>query len=164
LTRLAIQAAIKTILEGVTDIGNVYDSIRWVNDKERWDSAFLKDIDGQSEIRVWMLYRISGEEAYGASDNAAGTGLSIPIRTRLQRYNYQIEGMLSFTDDDTDVRFQALLDSVIDAFKNKQSLNDTAIFRGPINYTIDHQFFGEVLVHHVILNLYAVERDGITPT
>jgi hypothetical protein len=164
VSRLLIQAAIKTILESVTDIGNVYDSIRWVNDKERWDSAFLKDIEGQTEIRVWMLYRISGEEAYGANENAASTGISIPIRTRLQRYNFQIEGMLSFTDDDTDSRFQLLVDSVINAFKNKQSLNDTAILRGPINYTIDHQFFGEVLVHHVVFGLYAVERDGITPT
>jgi hypothetical protein len=164
MSRALIQAQIKTILQGVANIGNVYDSVRWVNDKEKWDRDFLKDINGQHEVRVWMIYRVGGGEDYGANINVLGTNLSIPTRTRAQRYDFQIEGFLSFADDDTDSTFQALVDSVIDAFKNKQSLNDTAIARGPINYSIDHQFFGQVLVHHVVLTTFAVERDGIVPS
>jgi|TARA_Y100000310_G_scaffold345771_1_gene469634 hypothetical protein len=163
MSRSAIISAIKTLLEAVTDIGQVYDSIRWTIYEDKFIQDFFTVVNGQNQIRTWMIYKTGGGQDYGARSGSLGTGVDIPTQSALDRHDITIEGWASFTDNDSDSDFQALVDSVLDKFRAEISLTDTALVRGPINYAIDHQFFGQYFVHHVILNFYAVERTGITP-
>ena len=164
MTRALIQAAIVTILDDVTNIGPVHNGIRWTIHENEFVKAFFTDIEDQQQIRTWMVYRVEGGMDYGSRNGSLGTGVSIPTQTSLERYDFSVEGWASFKDDDTDTEFQALIDSIIDKFIANISLNSTAKMRGPINYSIDHQFFGDYFVHHVIFNFYAIETEGIIPT
>ena len=164
MSRLLILAEIKTLLESVTDIGQVHDSIRWSVSEDKFAENFITQVDERNELRTWMIYRSAGGMDYGAREGSLGTGVTIPTRTSLRRHDFVIEGWASFADDDTDATFQALVDAVLDKFETEITLNNSALTRGPIEYNIDHQFFGEILAHHVTLNFYAVERAGITPT
>jgi hypothetical protein len=163
MSRVLIQSAIKTILETVTDIGTVYDHIRWTNYQGKFIEAFVTEVDGQPQIRTWMINRAGGGFDYGPRLGSLGTAVDIPTNTNLAKYDFQVEGWLSFKDNDTDSEFQLLIDAIEDKFKANISLNDTCLVRGPITYQIDHQFFGEYFVHHIIMEFYAVEREGITP-
>jgi len=164
MARDTIQAAIKTILETVTDIGQVHDSIRWTIHEDKFIKNFFTVVNEQQQIRTWMIYRVDGAVDYGAREGSLGTSQRIPTQSSFQRYDFAIEGWASFKDDETDIEFQSLIDSVIDKFQANISLNNTSLMRGPITYSIDHQFFGDYFVHHVIFNFYATEREGITPT
>jgi len=111
-----------------------------------------------------MIYRSGGGFDYGSRENSLGTEIAIPIKSKLARYDFKIEGWASFRDDDTDIEFQALLDTLEAKFEANISLNQTALIRSAITYEIDHQFFGDYFVHHVILSFYAVPSiKGITP-
>lgn len=164
MSRASILSAVKTILEGVTNIGNVYSTIRWVIEDDKFFKEFETLISNQQQVRVWMITRVGGEDVYGPQRNFGGTGIDIPTRTRGRRYDFQIEGFSSFTDDDTESEWQTLIDNVLDEFKNNTSLTNTALIRSSLSYIIDHVWFGKYLVHHVVIRFYAAERDGITPS
>ena len=165
MSRKAIQSAIVDILNTVNDIGEVHGSIRWTIYENEFIKNFFAEISGQSQIRTWMVSRVEGGVDYGARNGSLGTGIPVSTQTALERYDFIIEGWASFSDlDSTDTEFQALIDSIIDKFIDNITLNTTANMRGPINYSIDHQFFGDHFVHHIIFNFYAVELEGISPT
>ena len=111
-----------------------------------------------------MIYRSGGGFDFGMRSSALGTEIDIPIKAQLDRYDFKIEGWVSFADDDTDKEFQALIDSIEAKIEANISLNDTCLVRSGITYEIDHQFFGNYFVHHVIFTFYAVETKGITPS
>jgi len=157
-------AQVKIILESVTNIGKVYDNVRWISESEKFLEDFVKLIADQNEIRAWIISRIGGEDAFGASGNTAGTRVSIPTSTRLRRYDWIIEGFMGFTDNSTEKDFQALVSDVLDKFKDKLTLNNTAFQRGPLIYRLDHTFFSDVLCHHVVITFYSSERDGVDPS
>lgn len=156
-------AQVKSILNAVSNIGTVHDNVRWIKDSELFLAEFTKLIGTQKEIRAWIISRTGGTDEIGASVNADGTRVSIPTGTRLRRYDWAIEGFMGFKDNSTEVDFQALVDAVIDAFKDKLTLNNTAMTRGSITYRIDHTFFSDNLCHHILIQFYSVERDGISP-
>jgi len=164
MSRKLIQAEIKTILETVTDIGQVHASIRWTKYEDKFIQNFIVGIEDQAEIRTWMIYRVEGGMAYGPNNGGLGTSYPVTTHQSLERYDFRIEGWASFTDDDTDSRFQDLIDAVLDKLEANISLNNTANMHGPVNYSIDHQFFGDYFVHHVIFNMYVLETFGITPS
>jgi len=164
MTRKLIQAAIVTILETVTDIGSVHNGIRWAIHEDKFIKDFMSEIDGQSQVRTWMVSRTEGGMAYGPAGGGLGTNYPVTTQQSLERYDFTIEGWTSFKDDDTDNEFQDLIDSILDKFEANISLNSTANMRGPVTYNIDHQFFGDIFVHHVIFNMYALETIGISPT
>ena len=163
MSRSNIIAQIKTFLEAVSDIGQVYDSIRWTIYQDKFVQDFMTQLDGQNQIRTWMIYLSGGGEDYGARQNSLGTSLSIAVRRGLSKYDITIEGWASFEDNSSDSDFQTLIDNVLAKFRPEISLNSSAVMRGPINYTIDHQFFGDIFVHHILLNFYALEEAGLNP-
>tara|TARA_Y100000310_G_C20403817_1_gene678684 strand:+ start:287 stop:781 length:495 start_codon:yes stop_codon:yes gene_type:complete len=163
VSRSNIISQIKTLLEAVTDIGQVYDSIRWAIYEDKFVQDFFTTVNGQNQIRTWMIYRGGGGEDYGSRQNSLGTGLSIATQRGLSRYDFIIEGWASFEDNSSDSDFQTLVDSVLTKLKPEISLNSSALMRGPINYNIDHQFFGDYFVHHIILTFYATEEAGLSP-
>lgn len=163
MTRQGIQSSIKDILEDIPNIGIVHDSLRWSVYQDNWLESFVMELEGQSQVRTWMIYRSSGGMDYGSRQNSIGTGLDLPTRSSLRRYDFKIEGWTAFKDEETDEEFQLLVDTVLDKFEANISLNNSCIERGPIAYDVDHQFFGEHFVHHIIINFYASERSGITP-
>ena len=164
MSRVAIIAEIKNILEEVKNIGIVHGELRWSIFQDEFLNSFIVDIDGQKQIRTWMIYRDAGAMDYGSRENSLGTSVSLPIRSSMQRYDFKVEGWLSFADNETDTEFQQLIDDVLSKFEANISLNESALLRGVINYDIDHQFFGDYFVHHIQINFYAVERKGITPS
>lgn len=164
MTRALIQAEIVTILKTVTDIGSVHNGVRWAVYEDKFIQDFFSVINDEKQIRTWMITRVEGGVDYGARNGSLGSGIPITTQGGLERYDFTMEGWASFKDDDTDTEFQALIDSVIDAFEAKVSLNSTANMRGPIQYSIDHQFFGDYFVHHVIFSFYAIEVKNLSIT
>jgi hypothetical protein len=159
----SILAQIKTLLSAVSDIGQVYDNIRWAKDRDDFFDLFSKVIDDQRQIRCWFISRSGGQDGYGALESGLGTKYSIPINQRLIRYDIVIDGFISFSDNDTEVVFQTLVDAVRNQFKDKITLNNSALERGPISYTLEHVKFSDQLCHHVNFEFFVLERDNITP-
>ena len=80
MTRKLIQAAIVTILETVTDIGSVHNGIRWAIHEDKFIKDFMSEIDGQSQVRTWMVSRTEGGMAYGPA--GGGLGTNYPVTTQ----------------------------------------------------------------------------------
>ena len=163
MSRKLILAEITTILKEVDSIGKVYDSVRWVIEESKFNESFIASIADQQQIRAWIISRVSGQDGYGAMNRGLGTLMAVPVGTRLNRYDFTIEGFMSFKDDETEAEFQDLVDSIRDKFKDNISLNSSALERGNITYKVGHTRFGEYLVHHAVIDFWAIERDGIVP-
>lgn len=164
MTWPAVLAKIKTELEAVTNIGQVYDNIRHVKDEDILRKDFTITIGGQQEIRVWFITREGGVDAYGSMQALTGTRVSLPVRRRGRRYDVVIEGIESFKDDSTEVDFQALVTALLDQLKDNLTFGQTVLERGAISYEITHTMFGETLCHHVLMRFYCIELDAITPS
>ena len=156
---------LKTILETVTDIGVVHDSIRWSRESQEFIKIFTTQINSQGQIRTWMVSRVSGADAYGMLQSASlGTQIRVPVGQQLRKYDWEIQGFMSFTDDETESEFQALAESVLAKFNDNISLNSSCLERGFISYKLDHVFLGDHLVHHMELTFWTAEIEGINPT
>lgn len=158
-------AAIKGIIEGVSNIGTVHDSLRWSRNPAELFQNYVSTINNQSEIRAWFISRSGGADAYGMISGASiGTRIQVPVGQRLRKYNWTVNGFMSFSDDTTEPIWLALVDSMLDAFKNNISLDSTCLERGFLEYEIDHMAFSEVLAHHMQIRFWTAELSGINPT
>jgi len=91
MTRALIQAAIVTILESVTDIGSVHNGIRWTIHEDQFVKDFINEIDGQSQVRTWMVSRVEGGVDYGSRSGSLGTGIPVTTQQALERYDLQLK-------------------------------------------------------------------------
>jgi hypothetical protein len=158
-------AQIVSILEAVTNIGTIHDSLRWSRDFKTLSEAYTISINNRSEIRTWLISRAGGADAYGMIQGSnLGTLVRVPVGSQLVKYDYIIDGFMSFKDNETESEFLALVDAVRDQFKNNISLNSSCFERGHIFYSIDHAFFGDHLCHHINMTFWTAELEGITPS
>ena len=159
-----ILAQIKTSVEAVTNVGKVYSNIRYAQDLGNFYEIFRTTINNQDEIRVWMISRNGRQSITGPKEVSFGNfRFVIPATQRAIVHNILIEGLMSFKDDDTEVDFQALLDSVHDQIKNNLTFSNTAKTRSDPMSTIDYRYLGPVLCHYATVEFGVLEIDGINP-
>lgn len=158
-----ILAAIKAVFDGITDIGQVYDQIRYTNDPHELLSRYIDRIGGYNQIRVWLITRVSGGDIVGPQEDAFGTGIWVSTQSRLSKYDMVIDGFMSFEDNETEAEFLALVDSVRDTLKNNLTFSNTAFTRGPLVYEIDHVELDEIICHHINMKFWVTEYDGVNP-
>ena len=142
-----IRARIKTVLEGVTDIGAVHDYERWTDD---WDSLlqqFKVNVGGVEQIRGWIitLQRLKPETIGFQGGGVTGTILAT--------YTYLVRGFLGVEDaSETEKTMTALALAAAWALENDATLRSEDLDKEtPVVTELyqDYRMFGGVLCHYV---------------
>jgi len=142
-----VRTKMKTVIESVSGIGQVYDYQRYTHDWASYKDLFQKS----SKINTWDIMRIKN-----TSDPYGGSG-GREDRT----HDFIVRGFYAVSDElASEKTFQALTDLVIDAFRNKPDLDGVAnILNFPITADFDNQMFGGVLCHTVAISISVAERN-----
>ena len=139
--------AVKTILQGVSGVSNVYDRVRnWQTEKQFRDGA--KTPGGQ--IQFWFITR----EATAAED--------LGPRFTARRHTLAVHGYAGVQDTAaSESAFQALVESVVAALGANRKLNDTARHSGPAQVrAVDFRILANVLCHHAEIVLAVEDKPG----
>ena len=103
-----VLAAIKTELEGVSGVVNVYDYPRWKDDITAWESL----ISSGSTLHFWEITRDS-------APSEAQSGGQIFVN-----HTWSLWGWYHVVDADESYKtFQGIVDDVTDAFNDTASIN-----------------------------------------
>jgi hypothetical protein len=149
------RAAIKTALEGVSNIGQVHDYERWMDDWANLLTLFKATISGVDQLRAWT---ISLYQAQQEVITFQGGGFD---ETILVRYTYRVRGYLALDDSAaTEKTFTALVLAVMTALEASTTLQGAVLEReGPVVSlaTIEHRMFAGVLCHYAELLVHPQE-------
>ncbi len=144
----AIRTELKTVIEAVSGIGNVYDYLRYSNSEKNFKDLFKAD----KKINGWQITRqATSEETESQNYNN--------IRT----HKFLIWGIYSAKDvDASEKTFQDLVEAVTAALrtagKSPQPLSGTALYVEPPQVEkIEYRCFGGVLVHSVDISVEVTE-------
>lgn len=139
----AIRAVIKTAIEGVSSVGNVYDRLRYSDDFTTYLSQFK--VSGTSLVKGWTITCEAVQASGFVSTGARNTG------NKLQ-YQYRIRGYYGFEDSSaTETTAFALALSVQAALNaaNLQGATATTIIVGLASITtFEPRAFGGTLCHY----------------
>lgn len=148
-----IRDEIKTIMEGITGIGNVHDYVR---STYFWDEFFAahKDVD---QILTWEITRIATAEEVWSVQNAAGSEPNFH-----DTHNITIVGHMSLQDSTaTEKTFQDLVTLIQETFRQNNDLNGTVIIPKQLQVkSVGHVTYANILVHRAVLTYEAIERVG----
>lgn len=145
MSEVTVRAAIKTIVDSVTDVGLVYDYERWQSTWSAYLTLFKTTINGTDQIRAWTI-ACSGftqERVEFRTEGKAGI---------LRIYQFIVRGYLGLDDSAaTEKTAIALAEDVIEA------LDDADTIRPPTAgyydaqpaqlQTFELRMFGDVLCH-----------------
>lgn len=161
MSRQAIHDQLVIILDAVTGVENVYPYHPQQLDPANFISSF-READA-TDIQVWSVRRTATRNR--SSETHRG---QVPIRSALHRYHtFILEGWYSFkAGGTTEDAFNDLLDSIMTAFDNKRSLNNSSFQATPIDLVlVNTDVFGHVLCHHAIFEITAMEIiSGLAPS
>lgn len=108
----SVLSDIKTILEGVTGTANVYDYPRYAADQSTQLSLFVTTA---GILHTWWIERTSAP-----AEKVLGSQV-------FRRHNFELRGFYELNDADaTEKTFQALVDTIMDAFDIKANVNLTS--------------------------------------
>ncbi|OFV92041.1 MAG: hypothetical protein A3H28_05005 [Acidobacteria bacterium RIFCSPLOWO2_02_FULL_61_28] len=139
--------AIQTILEGVTGVENVYDTVRnWQTEKQFRDGAATPG----GGIQFWFLTR----ESTAAED--------LGPRLTARRHTVALHGYTALSDAAASEKtFQALVESVVTALGADRQLNQTARHSGPAQVrAVDFRIVSNVLCHHAEIALVVEDKPA----
>ena len=142
-----ILQAVKTILEGVSGVANVYDTVRnWQTEKQFRDAARTP----AGGIQFWFLTR----------ESTAAEDLGPQFTTR--RHTLALHGYYGVQDAAASEKtFQALVESVVAALGANRALNQSARHSGPAQVrAVDFRVLNNVLCHHAELALEVEEKPA----
>ncbi len=152
MSESTIRAQIYAILNGLTDIGKVYDYERWAADWNVFINLFKATVGGVDQIRGWEISRRSVKE----EKIVLGIGAS----TNEITHGFLIRGYMGINDASaTEKTFNALIEAIAAVFRSNKKLNNTARDHDFIQAeVIDTRMFGGVLCHYAELSLTAYQR------
>lgn len=140
-----ITAALKTELDSITNIGKTHDHQRYVADWSNYLSLFRTTVNGQSQIRGWMIMPDEANALVGEWGQFGAVK---------RTYNVLIAGVLGVSDsDNTEAAFMALCELVVDAIDALTTLTgvtgETVGGIGPCTLRkCEIRQFGSVLCHY----------------
>lgn len=137
-----IRAAIKTTLQGVSNIGQVHDYERYAENMPGFRALYQSTIAGSAQVRGWYVRRLARQ----ANSNSLGRFV---ITT-----TWRIAGFMSFDDANASEKtFDTLCDAVVAAFIANETLSgvvDCVVVGDVAGLQIDDTgpvMFGGVLCH-----------------
>ncbi len=139
MSQATIRTAIYNAVNGVTNIGKVYDYERHSNDWSDFLDKFKTTISSTAQIRGWMVGYRGIVEAEGGRFNAPG---------RISRkHRFQILGVMGIDDSEaTEKTFAALAEDVCDALDSDATVHGF-MFAAPAILGFDPKPFAGILVH-----------------
>ena len=142
----SIRTKLKTKLEAISGVENVYDFKRYCNDWAAYKDLFVTD----SKVNTWEIQRDTfSKTAHGGSGNVQDTENDIVIRGFYSVYD-------AYASEKT---FQDLVDTILESFLNDPTLGGTAeILHVPITGTFTIGRLGNVLCHIVEIKLTIKDR------
>ena len=156
----SIRSAVKARVDAVSDKGATHDYFRWASDESDLLDKIVATIDGEEQVRVWMV------TVYGPS-------ATVPAAREFHRKRYEIEihGYLGLDDSEaTEKTMAGLAESVVEELEKYPKLNST-LTNGtyeddgwPAVAEFDHRAFAGVLCHHVLITAAVHEKDSVTYT
>ncbi len=151
MSEAAIRAQIKTILEGVPNIGIVHDYERWAVDWNVFINLFKTTVGGTDQIRGWEIGRRSAKENQVAIGGQGGNE---------RRHSFIIRGYLGLNDSAaTEKTFNDLIEAIAAVFRYNWTINDTALNHEWVQAeVIEIRMFGSVLCHYCELILPVCEE------
>ena len=142
-----VRTQMKTMLESVSGIGEVYDYKRYSNDLTTYKNLFVEG----SKVTTWEIIRDT------FSMNVHGGSGGVEDRT----HNFIIRGFYSLNDKlASEKTFQDLVDTVIEVFRDDPTLSGVAnIVNMPVEGSFSMEKLGNVLCHKVEINISISERN-----
>jgi len=157
----SIISKIKTLLEGVTGIGKVYDKpldLRTYEDLKNYATIYDGAL-GKNIINCWIIERASARDIRG------GAGVGFALQEAEREEIYRISGVYAYYDSgDSVVPFQGLVDRILQKFLPEITFDDPDTIAGPlVARSIGFRTFGEVVCHSVALELpIRYRQTGLT--
>ena len=155
MSESTVRAAIKTVLDGVSNKGVVYDYERWSTSWDTYLTRFKVTIDSTDQIRAWTIACASftQERIEFRTEGKAGI---------LRTYQWIIRGYLSLDDSAaTEKTAIALAEDVIEALDDADTIRPpTAGFYDaqPAQLrTFELRMFGDVLCHYAEIGIIIQE-------
>jgi len=147
MSEATVRAAVKTVLDGVSNKGLAYDYERWQSTWDAYLTLFKTTIDSIDQIRAWTISCTSFTQERVEFRTEGKAGL-------LRTYQYVIRGYLGLDDSAaTEKTAIALAEDVIEA------LDDATTIRPPTAgfydaqpaqlRTFEPRMFGDVLCHYM---------------
>ena len=139
--------AIQTILQGVSGVANVYDTVRnWQTEKQFRDAART----AAGAIQFWFVTR----------EATAGEDLGPQFTAR--KHTLALHGYYGVNDAAASEKtFQALVESVVAALAADRHLSQTARHSGPAQVrALDLRVLNNVLCHHAEVALEVEEKPA----
>ena len=141
-----IRTKIKTKLEAISGVENVYDYKRFCADLATYKDLFIKD----SKVNTWEIERKSFE--------SNGIGASGEVEDVI--HTFIIRGFYSFYDElATEKTFQDLVETIRNSFITDPTLGGKAkVIHIPITGEFSMAFLGSVLCHRCEIEIIIEER------
>ncbi len=140
MSAATIRAAIYSAVNGVSNIGKVYDYERHSNDWSDFLDKFKTTIGGTNQIRGWMVGYRGITEAEGGRFTAPGGRIS-------RKHRFQILGVMGIDDSEaTEKTFAALAEDVCDALDSDDTIHGY-LGSSPAMLGFDPKPFAGLLVH-----------------
>lgn len=142
MSEATIRAAINTIVDGVSNVGQVHDYMRWATDRTALDAVFKTTISGTDQIRAWMI-TCTGWAQEQMEFRAASS------KRGLRRdYIYKIIGIMGVDDSAaTEKTFIAIVEDVVEALDVAQTIR---AYRAPPAHlsAYEYRMVGGILCHY----------------
>jgi len=152
MSEATTRAAIKTILDSVTDVGKTYNRTRWAVTFDAILNFFKTGIGGKEQIRGWDMELTSFEQAPRT------------LQGHTRTYIYIIRGRLATNDAEaTELTMAALAESVVNALDQSSTFGYSVARTFPKQSapaqltTFEYRMFGDTLCHYVEITQAAVE-------
>lgn len=146
-----VRAAIKVAIEGVSNIGLVYDRPRYSNLTDDFRNLYTTTISSSTVIRAWTIRVTDIPQEGFVTTGSRDTALK-------RTYTYLINGYLQFDDSNSsEITVTALALAVMDALDDKDLFVDKVMVVEPVQATLGYDDLGGVLVHLVSITLNVSE-------
>jgi hypothetical protein len=145
-----IRSRLHTLVDGVTNVGRVYDYERWINEQGDFLDIFRVEIGGIQVIRGWTI----GYEGLGIGSDEFPNGYMVlradGTSAVLRRHEFKVRGYMGWDDaEESEKVFSDLVETVLDTLDADDTLHDggTYYFASPAIVAVEPRVFGGVLVH-----------------
>ena len=146
----AIRATIYSAVNGVTDVGKVYDYERWANEWDDFLTLFKTTIGSTVQVRGW-------EVSYRGFANQPPMDFS---GQHIRAHRFAVMGYMGLDDSKaTEKTFANLAEDVADAIDADATLHGASYYY-VIDVGIDEhepRMFGGVLCHYALINVIVEE-------
>lgn len=147
-----VRGNIEDVLNGISEIGNVYDYQRYVTDWSDFLDLFKVTIAGSQTIRGWTISCEEIAQEYGQFGKLWRT------------YTYRIRGYFALVDgSETEISTMAKVEEVMEALDADPDLHSTAstglVNDFPSNLDVfEARAFGSALCHYIEIVQVVIEE------